>query len=115
LNLPKTAESKKAQINLDKNKTPCDAPQTPESSFEHRKEAEIPKERPQTPTPNLEVTRDSALGFKVQVSKDKQATCSHYFGYLHTLQKASLIPNACYSCRRIMDCYCKGTDSGGTA
>ena len=115
LNLPKTAESKKTQINLDKNKTPCDAPQTPESSFEHRKEAEIPKERPQTPTPNPEVTRDSALGSKVQVSKDNQATCSHYFGYLHTLQKASLIPNACYSCRRIMDCYCKGTDSGGTA
>ena len=115
LNLPKTAESKKAQINLDKNKTSCDAPQTPESWFEHRKEVEIPKERPQTPTPNSEVTRDSGLGSKVQVSKDRQAECSHYFGYLHTLQKASLIPNACYSCRRIMDCYCKGADSGGTA
>jgi hypothetical protein len=115
LNLPKTAENVKTQINSDKNKALLTVPQTPKSSLEAPREPEIVNKKPPMQAPNPPVTRETKVIFDVQVPKDRQAICSHYFGYLHTLQKAALIPNACYSCRRIMDCYCKGTDSGGTA
>ena len=115
LNLPKTAENVKTQINNDKNKAFLTVPQTPKSSLEAPREPEIVNKKPPMQAPNPPVTRETKVIFDVQVPKDRQAICSHYFGYLHTLQKASLIPNACYSCRRIMDCYCKGADSGGTA
>ncbi len=31
--------------------------------------------------------------------------CSHFFGYLRSLPKDTVVPYGCYSCRRMIDCF----------
>ncbi len=114
-NTLKPAESLKTEIKVDKTKPPGVPPQRSESSFEHKKESEKTNEKPQIQAPNPTVTRNNAVGTNAQASTDKPAVCSHFFGYLRTLPKASLIPKPCYSCSRMVDCYCQEANSGSTA
>jgi hypothetical protein len=112
---PKPVENVKAQINVDENKPLLTVPQTPKASSEHPREPEIVNKQPQMQAPSPPMTKETKADSNAQVSKDTQAVCAHFFGYLHTLKKAALIPNACYSCPKIVDCYCKEAESGVTA
>ncbi len=113
--VPKSIESVKTETGVGENKPLPAVPQTPKSSLNVPREPEIVNKQPEMQVPNPPVTKETKGVSNVQASKDGQAGCSHFFGYLHTLQKAALIPNACYSCPRIVDCYCKKTDSGTTS
>lgn len=41
--------------------------------------------------------------------KEKPAGCNNYFGYLGTLPKGGAMPDECYACARLIDCYKEST------
>jgi hypothetical protein len=74
----KPAETKKEPENL----------RNPQESNSFQKTIQESKSKPKAEEPTL------ATGI-----------CSHYFGYLHTLQKGAEIPYQCYFCSKMIDCY----------
>lgn len=115
LHVPKPVETTKAEINVDKSQPILTTLQAPKPPSESPPEPEVVAKKPQVQTPSLTVAKEVKADSNAKGSEDKQAVCAHFFGYLHTLHKAALIPNACYSCPKIVDCYCKDTESGITA
>ncbi len=90
-------------------------PQVPKTHPEPRTEPEVAAKQPPSEKPTSTVAKTASVDPRVHTPRDAQSACAHFFGYLHTLEKASLIPNTCYSCGKIMDCYCKEADSVVTA
>ena len=42
---------------------------------------------------------------EVEDAMDFPESCLHFFGYLRSHPKGTMVPNECYSCHRIVDCY----------
>lgn len=61
----------------------------------------IPRKPDSPPKEPVEVRSNA----KTAVSKYRPEGCSHFFGYLRSLPKGTIVSNECYSCPKMVDCY----------
>ena len=101
--MPRTTKTSKAPIvyieNHSKREDKQEVPKTPEK-------LELPKtEEEQPPTPPPKQTPTSPP-MNVDMGLPKGSPeCAHHFGYLKTLPKNTPIPDECFGCTRIMECF----------
>jgi len=101
--MPRTTKTPKAPIvyieNHSKREGKQEVPKTPEK-------LEAPKtEERQPPTPPPKQTPTSPP-MSVDMGLPKGSPeCAHHFGYLRTLPKNTPIPDECFGCTRIMECF----------
>jgi len=101
--MPRTTKTPKAPIvyieNHSKREYKQEVPKTPEK-------LEAPKtEERQPPTPPPKQTPTSPP-MSVDMGLPKGSPeCAHHFGYLRTLPKNTPIPDECFGCTRIMECF----------
>jgi hypothetical protein len=101
--MPRTTKTPKAPIvyieNHSKREDKQEVPKTPEKLEAPKTEEEQPPMPPpkQTPTsPPMSVDMGLPKG---------SPECAHHFGYLRTLPKNTPIPDECFGCTRIMECF----------
>ena len=103
IEVPKTMKTPKAPIVYIEN----------QKNIEHKQEdpktsekLEAPKtEEKQSPTsPPIQTPTDRPMSVDMSLPKDSPE-CAHYFGYLKTLPRNTPIPDKCFGCTRIMECF----------
>jgi len=72
----------------------------PESTISKEKSAENPPKTIETQEP----TEEGRMPTHPQTSS---LECPHHFGYLKKLPKDAPIPDECFRCPRMADCFCK--------
>jgi hypothetical protein len=101
--VPKTTKTPKSPIVYIEN----------QKNIEHNQEApktseklEAPKtEEKQSPTPPpIQTSTGRPMSVDMGLPKGSPE-CAHYFGYLKTLPRNTPIPDECFGCTRIMECF----------
>ena len=83
-----------------------ETPKPPEDSHEYR-ELQHLKAKPLS-TEQIEASGDSEEELPIIPSKNLPARpqeCPHYFGYLKAIPQNSAMPEECFRCPKIMDCF----------
>jgi Ca2+/Na+ antiporter len=104
--IPKTTKTPKAPIVYIENQRNIEHKQeVPKTS----KKLEAPKtEERQPPTPPpIQTPTNPPMSVDMGLPKGSPE-CAHYFGYLRTLPKNTPIPDECFGCTRIMECFMQG-------
>ncbi len=103
--MPKTTKTPKAPIVYIENQRDIEhkreAPETPEKI-----EAPKTEERqPPTPPPIQTPPSPTQSGDMDLAHSRASSECAHHFGYLRTLPRNTPIPDECFGCTRIMECF----------
>jgi hypothetical protein len=73
--------------------------------FTSKPETGIMRKAPEKSLSTSKGSNEAKSKFGVEVSKDNQAKCPHFFGYLRTLPRGTPVPYACFFCDKMTDCY----------
>jgi hypothetical protein len=80
-----------------------ETPKPPEDSHEYRK-LQHPKAKPLS-TEQIEVSEEEPPTIPSKNILARPQECPHYFGYLKAVPQNSAMPEECFCCPKIMDCF----------
>jgi len=81
-----------------------------QQSTKHAAEAEpaVPKEKSvENPPKTVETQESTEEELPPTHPQTSSPECPHHFGYLKKLSKDAPIPDECFTCPRMADCFCK--------
>jgi len=70
-------------------------------------ELSVPREKGVEKPSNADETQKSIEERQSQTKLQDSSECSHHFGYLGKLPEHAPIPDECFNCPRMAECYCK--------
>ncbi len=81
--------------------------ETSTSPLEPGEDSTVPvRAPPEPPSPGEEKLEKPAPHVEAEeVPEGRPLECSHFFGYLRRLPKSAQIPDECYGCRRMVECF----------
>jgi len=101
----KSAETEKSKIVPEDRKILWNALYTVYGTSEYNEELDALFRIPQVCSQLPKVPEGVKSNFKVEGSKYRLVECSHFFGYLRSLPRGTVVPDDCYLCLRMVDCY----------
>ena len=101
----KSVETEKSPFDAENRKKALKTNETIKPTTEFREESDALFKTPQKSYSPQKALKESVSNTKVEVSKGCPEGCDHFFGYLRCLPKGSMVPNSCYSCPEMVDCY----------
>jgi Ca2+/Na+ antiporter len=101
--IPKTTKTPKTPIVYIENQRNIEHKQEVPKTSEKLEAKKTEKEQPPTPPP---IQTPTSRPMSVDMGLPKGSSeCAHHFGYLKTLPKNTPIPDECFGCTRIMECF----------
>jgi len=101
--VPKTTKTPKAPIVYIENQKNIEQKQEVPKTSEKLEAPKTEKEQPPTPLP-IQTPTSRPMSIDMGLPKGSQ-DCAHHFGYLKTLPRNTPIPDECFGCTRIMECF----------
>jgi Ca2+/Na+ antiporter len=104
--IPKTTKTPKAPIVYIENQRNIEYKQEVPKTSKKLEASKTEERQPPTPPP---IQTPTSPPMSVDMGRPKGSPeCAHYFGYLRTLPKNTPIPDECFGCTRIMECFMQG-------
>ena len=101
--MPRTTKTPKTPIVYIENQRNIEHKQEVPKTSEKLEAKKTEKEQPPTPPP-IQTPTSHPMSVDMGLPKGS-SECAHHFGYLRTLPKNTPIPDECFGCTRIMECF----------